>query len=143
MAPSDAAATFEAAEVPLPFKVPPVVGIDVTEGSMPPASMSSPIEDRPIKREGREEKKKKKKLTIMKVQRKARLGRSNDNNDLEEGPFSTPDTIRELVDKFALLKIVDQMIDLDDAQLIWDSLGTFLQVTALLHLFFFSPLMPL
>ncbi|EHA8588819.1 hypothetical protein COCNU_scaffold006756G000010 [Cocos nucifera] len=69
----------------------------------------------------------KKKLAVVKVQCKTHPSRPNDNNDLEEGPFGTPNTIRELVDKFALPEVVDQMADLNDAQLTWDSFGTFLQ----------------
>ncbi|EHA8589978.1 hypothetical protein COCNU_scaffold013915G000010 [Cocos nucifera] len=93
---------IESTEVPHPTEVPPIIEIDVAGGLVPPAFVSSPIEDRPIKREGGEEKKKKKKLAIMKVQRKAHPSRSSDNDDLEEGPFSIPNNIRELVDKFAL-----------------------------------------
>ncbi|EHA8586353.1 hypothetical protein COCNU_scaffold000208G000010 [Cocos nucifera] len=113
MAPPGAATTFEAVEsteVPCPVKVPLVVGIDVAGGSMPFVSMSSPMEDHPIKREGGEEKKKKKKLAILKVQHKARPSRSKDNDDLEEGSFNTSDTIQELVDKFALLESGHQLL---------------------------------
>ncbi|EHA8588212.1 hypothetical protein COCNU_scaffold004407G000010 [Cocos nucifera] len=105
MAPLDAIATSEVAkstEVPHPIGVPSIVEIDATGGSVPPASTSSPTEDHSIEREGEEEKKKKRKMAIVKLQCKARPSRSIDNDDLEEGPFSTPDTIRDMVDKFAL-----------------------------------------
>ncbi|EHA8586582.1 hypothetical protein COCNU_scaffold000542G000020 [Cocos nucifera] len=130
MAPFGSAATFEAVEstkVSHPIKVLPIVRIDVAGGLVPPTSMSSLAKGCPIKREEGEEKKKKKKSTIMKVQCKARPSRSNDNDNLEGSPFNTPNTIPELVDRFALSKVIDQMVYLDDAQLTWDSLGTFFQ----------------
>ncbi|KAG1362585.1 hypothetical protein COCNU_10G008040 [Cocos nucifera] len=97
---------------------------------MLPISSSPPVEDQvpqpPTERKKGGEKKKK---VVMKMFYKARLGESNDDsNDLGEDPFSNLEIVWNLTDKLAMPEMVDRMANLDHAQLIWDSLGTFLKI---------------
>ncbi|KAG1358607.1 hypothetical protein COCNU_08G000530 [Cocos nucifera] len=92
---------------------------------MPASSTSPPIEDPapqpPTRRE--EGKRKKGKRVIMKVHRRACPGGSNsDGDNPREDSFNDPDLIWDLIDKFALPEVADQMADLDYMHLIWDSI---------------------
>ncbi|EHA8590771.1 hypothetical protein COCNU_scaffold023768G000010 [Cocos nucifera] len=114
-------------------KVIPTVEVGAVDGGyMPPTSSRPPAEDQalqpPIEKEKGGEKKKKKKV-IVKTSRKAHSSESNDDsNDLGEDPFSNPEIIWDLTDKFGISKVVDRMADLDHVQLIWDFLRTFLKL---------------
>ncbi|KAG1338708.1 hypothetical protein COCNU_04G010140 [Cocos nucifera] len=101
-------------------------------GLLPPTALSPPVGDQvlepPTKREKGKEKKRKNKLAVMKIPRKARSSKPNDSgDDLGEDPFDNPKIVRDLTDKFTMSEVVDHMADLDQTQLVWSSLGTFLK----------------
>ncbi|KAG1365046.1 hypothetical protein COCNU_12G000460 [Cocos nucifera] len=78
----------------------------------------------PAKRRGR-----KGKAAVAMKAFKERLdepGRSN-NEDQDADPFSNPNIIRDLTDRFTLPEEVDRLADLDQRQFIWKSLGTVLR----------------
>ncbi|EHA8589900.1 hypothetical protein COCNU_scaffold013242G000010 [Cocos nucifera] len=86
-------------------------------GSMALTSPSPPAKDQalhpPIKKDkGRENKRKKK--VVVKMFCKACLGKSsNHSKALGEDPFSNPELVEDLTDKFAMLEVVHQMANLD------------------------------
>ena len=110
--PVDAAATSKVttgAEVVSTIGASIVVG--APEPSMPPSS-STKIP--PIDGEKRKENRKMKMSTTVKVRHKAHLSKpSGHSDDLEENPFNNQDLVRDLVDKFALLEVVDWIASLD------------------------------
>ncbi|EHA8589910.1 hypothetical protein COCNU_scaffold013378G000010 [Cocos nucifera] len=120
-----------ASEVAKGAEVIPATEVGTIErGSMPPTFSSPPTKDQdpqPLaKREKGGEKKKKK--VVMKMYCKVRPGESNDNSDnMEEDPFSNPKIVRDLIDKFTMLEVVDRMADLDHVQLTGILLGPFLR----------------
>ncbi|EHA8586825.1 hypothetical protein COCNU_scaffold001015G000010 [Cocos nucifera] len=126
------ASTATTSEVNIDVKIAPTTEVDTTStGPMPSMPSGPSSEDRALKlpiKKGTGEKRKKKAITKMSY--KARLG-GPDGNDNERGEdtFDNPKIIWDLVDRFAMPEVVDQMANLDLQQLIWSSLGMILKVT--------------
>ncbi|KAG1360622.1 hypothetical protein COCNU_09G000850 [Cocos nucifera] len=115
VAPTGAATTIKVVNI---VEVIPTAKVSIAvEDSVPLTSASSLIEDpAPYSPIGREEgeKKKKGKRVIMKVHQKACPSGSNGSDDSpREDPFSDLDLVRDLIDKFVLPEVVDQMANLD------------------------------
>ncbi|KAG1358576.1 hypothetical protein COCNU_08G000220 [Cocos nucifera] len=103
-----------------------IVGIETTltaevntagVGSMPSIPSSPTNGDRTLELPAKEEtsKGRKKKKAVAKTSRKARLSGPDGNDDDERGEdhFDNPEIIQDLIDRFAMPEVVDQMADLD------------------------------
>ncbi|EHA8586359.1 hypothetical protein COCNU_scaffold000210G000040 [Cocos nucifera] len=97
--------------------------------SSAPPSPSSVDQALKLPTEGETREGKKKKKAIVKTPHKGHFSEPNDDSDERgEDPFDDLEIVRALTDKFAMLKVVDDMADLEPWQLVWGSLGTLLKL---------------
>ncbi|EHA8586313.1 hypothetical protein COCNU_scaffold000172G000020 [Cocos nucifera] len=125
------ASTTAAFEVIVDVKIASTTKVDIASVGLVPSMPSGPssgdrVLELPIKKEIGEGRKKK---AIVKMSYKAHLdGPDGNDNERGEDPFNNPKIVRNLVDRFAIPKVVDQMADLDPWQLIWSSLEIILKL---------------